>query len=55
MANCCRMVKPSVGGGIPRQMDLGYVRNAESRKGKEANKQHSSVACASVPVSRIQP
>lgn len=55
MANWCRMVKPSVGSSIPRQMDLGCVRNAESRKGKEANKQHSSVACASVPVSRIQP
>lgn len=49
------MVKPNVGSSIPRQMDLGCVRNVESRKGKEANKQHSSVACASVPVSRFQP
>lgn len=55
MANWCRMVKPNVGSSIPRQMDLGCVGNVESRKGKETNKQHSSVACASVPVSRFEP
>ena len=56
MSDWCESKQSTVGGATPRQVALDYAgKLTEYEQGKQAKKQHSPTASASVPVSKVLP